>query len=278
MPLTRGRRPVATSSLSPRSSRPSSNSRTKSSPSRRAAFTLADRASSMPSRRRTSPSASPSGAGSRAEHVLGHVDDHHLTAQPAHCLGHLDADRPAAEDRAAAAGRPSCEVTSRLPQTPSSSRRPGTGGTNGSAPFASTTWSAVWRTPSTSTTPGPASRPLPRSRSMPFSASQRSCAGVRVVRDHEVAPGERRLDVDLRARRRLARRRAPPRPAAAASWTGCTPSRSTRRRPARARRSRRAGRPRPARRRSARPASPRRARSRRSRCSWQPLSSPPCTA
>ena len=31
-------------------------------------------------------------------------------------------------------------------------------------------------------------------------------AGVGVVRDHEVAPGQRRLDVDLRARRRLAGR------------------------------------------------------------------------
>ena len=97
-------------------------------------------------------------------------------------------------------------VTSRFVQMPSSSRRPGTGGTNGSAPFASTTWSAVWRTPSTSTAPTPASRPLPRSRSMPLSASQRSLARVGVVRDHEVAPGERRLDVDLRVRRRLVRR------------------------------------------------------------------------
>ena len=97
------------------------------------------------------------------------------------------------------------EVASRLVQTPSSSRRPGTGGTTGSAPFARTTWSAVWRTPSTSTTPGPASRPVPRSRSMPLSASQRSCSRVGVVRDHEVAPGQRRLDVDLGAGGRLAR-------------------------------------------------------------------------
>ena len=43
-------------------------------------------------------------------------------------------------------------VASRLVQIPSSSRRPGTGGTTGSAPFARTTCSAVWRTPSTSTT------------------------------------------------------------------------------------------------------------------------------
>jgi hypothetical protein len=45
---------------------------------------------------------------------------------------------------------------------------------NGSAPVATTTWSAVWRWPSTSTTPLPASLPLPRISSMPLSASQRS--------------------------------------------------------------------------------------------------------
>ena len=160
-------------------------------------------------------------------------------------------------------------VASRLVQTPSSSRRPGTGGTTGSAPFARTTWSAVWRTPSTSTTPGPASRPVPRSRSMPLVGQPALLPGVGVVGDHEVAPGERRLDVDLGGRRPPRARRGPPRPAAAASSTGCRPSTSTRRRRARAPRRRRAGRPRPARPRSARPATRRRARSRRSRCPWR---------
>ena len=83
-------------------------------------------------------------------------------------------------------------------------------------------------------------------------------ASVGVVRNHEVAPGEGRRDVDLRCRRRRRSRHGPPPPGAAASWTGCTPSRSTRRRRARARRVRRADRPRRARRRSARPASRRR--------------------
>ena len=127
-------------------------------------------------------------------------------------------------------------VTSRLVQTPSSSRRPGIGGTIGSAPFASTTCSAVWRTPSTSTTPGPG-EPAGAAQQVDAVVRQPALlAGVGVVGDHEVAPGQRGLDVDLGARRRLARARAPPRPGAAASWTGCTPSRSTRRRPARARR------------------------------------------
>jgi hypothetical protein len=58
-------------------------------------------------------------------------------------------------------------VASRVLQTPSSSRSPGMGGTNGSEPVATTTCSAVCRVPSTSTTPVPASRPVPRSRAMP---------------------------------------------------------------------------------------------------------------
>ncbi len=62
-------------------------------------------------------------------------------------------------------------VASRVPQTPSSSRRPGTGGTNGSAPVATTTCPAVCRTPSTSTAPVPASTPVPRSSAMPRLAS-----------------------------------------------------------------------------------------------------------
>ena len=63
-------------------------------------------------------------------------------------------------------------VASRLVQIPSSSRSPVIGGMIGSAPQASTTWSAVWRTPSTSTAPVPASRPLPRSSAIPSPASQ----------------------------------------------------------------------------------------------------------
>ena len=66
-------------------------------------------------------------------------------------------------------------VTSRLVHTPSSSRRPGTGGMTASAPVATTTCRAVYRTSFTSTTPGPASAPLPRSRSMCLDASQATC-------------------------------------------------------------------------------------------------------
>ena len=61
--------------------------------------------SSMPSRRRTSPSASPERRGLVGEHALGHVDECHLTAEAAHGLGHLDADRTAAEDQQPAGDR-----------------------------------------------------------------------------------------------------------------------------------------------------------------------------
>ena len=56
------------------------------------------RTSSMPSRRRTSPSASPSGAGSRASTCARALDERDLAAEAAHDLRQLDADRPAAED------------------------------------------------------------------------------------------------------------------------------------------------------------------------------------
>ena len=96
-------------------------------------------------------------------------------------------------------------VTSRLVQMPSSSRRPGTGGMIGSAPFARTTCSAVWRSPSTSTTPR-AGEPARASQQVDAVVGQPALlAGVGVVGDHEVTPGEGRLDVDLGARRRLAR-------------------------------------------------------------------------
>ena len=54
--------------------------------------------SSMPSRRSTSPRASPSGAGSLASTLCGDVDEHDLAAEAAHRLRHLDADRTAAQD------------------------------------------------------------------------------------------------------------------------------------------------------------------------------------
>ena len=126
IPSTRGRRPVATSSRSPRSSRPSSNSRTYSSPSRRAAVACIPSMSSIPSRRRASPSASPSGAGSRA--ARGRRP---RRAPPRRRDGARPAParrppgrRPA---RAGGGGRPSCPSPRGCPRRPRARRRPGIG-------------------------------------------------------------------------------------------------------------------------------------------------------
>ena len=168
-------------------------------PSRRAAVACTPRTSSMPSRRRTSPSASPSGAGSRGEHVLGALDERHLAAEAAHGLRHLDADRPAAEDEQPArdglhaghlaVGPDAVELAQARDRRHD---RIGAGRERRRARRC-----GARRRPRP--TPVPASRPLPRSRSMPLLGEPALLAGVGVVRDHEVAPGERRLDVDLGA-------------------------------------------------------------------------------
>ena len=95
-------------------------------------------------------------------------------------------------------------VTSRLDQTPSRSARPGTGGTTGSEPVATTMCSAVWGTPSTSTTPPPG-QPTGAAQQVDTLVRQPALlAGIGVVRDHEIAIGQSRLDIDLGAGRRLA--------------------------------------------------------------------------
>ncbi len=142
IPSTRGRRPVATSRRSPRSSRPSSSRRTKSSPSRDAAVAWTPRTSSMPSRRSASPSAVPSGAGSRARRCSAASTI--ATSPPRRrttCASSTPAGPPPSTSRRL--GTAFIPVASLVPQTPSSSRKPGSGGTIGSAPLARTTWSAL---------------------------------------------------------------------------------------------------------------------------------------
>jgi hypothetical protein len=144
--------------------------------------------------------------------------------------------------------------TSRFVQTPSKPRRPGTGGD----------WLKTRRHDHVSgrvantvdvdhARPG---QPAATAKQVDAMLGEPTfLASVGVVRNHVVAPGKgphrRRLVLSPPRRSRRAR----PPPGAAASWTGCTPSRSTRHRPARARRVRRADRPLRARPRSARPAS-----------------------
>ena len=218
----------------------------------------------MPSRRSDLGERLAERRGLARQHVLGALDERDLAAEAADRLGHLDADRAAAEHEQPARDRLHARRLAVRPDAlelaQARDRRD-----DRSAPVARTTWSAVWRTPSTSTTPVPARRPRAAQQVDAVVGQPALLPGVGVVRDHEVAPGERRLDVDLRASPPRRARRARPRRDAAASWTGCTPSRSIRRRRARARRRRRAGRPRRARRRSARRARRRRSRSRRSR-------------
>ena len=159
----------------------------------------------MPSRRSTSPSASPSGAASR-ESTFAALSTS-ATSPPrrrtAWAISTPTAPPPSTSIRRGTAFMP---VTSRFVQMPSSSRRPGTGGTNGSAPLASTTCSAVCRSPSTSTAPTPGEPAAAAQQVDAVVLEPALLARVGVVRDHEVAPGERRLDVDLRVRRRLVRR------------------------------------------------------------------------
>ena len=210
----------------------------------------------MPSRRRTSPSASPSGARLAGEHVLGALDERHLAAEAANRLRHLDADRSAAEHEQSARDGLHAGHLAVASRCPSSSRRPGTGGTIGSAPVATTTCSAVWRDAVDLDDARPGEPAAAAKQVDALVGEPALLAGVGVVRDHEVAPGERRRDVDLRARRRLARRvhrlagaqqrlgrDARPVGALAADELALDERR-------------RAGRPRPARRRSARPATP----------------------
>ena len=155
MPSTRGRRPVATSRRSPRSSRPSSSSSD-------VVLAVAPRGGRVHAERELDAVAAQDLAERLAErrglarqHVLGRP----RRAPPRRRGGARPAPsrrRPGRRRaRAAGAGPPSCRSPRGSSRRPSSSRRPGTGGMNGSAPFARTTCSAVWRTPSTSTAPGP---------------------------------------------------------------------------------------------------------------------------
>ena len=152
--------------------------------------------SSIPSRRSASPSAWPSGAASRGSTRSAPSTS---TASPPSRRTTCASSTPAAPPPSTSRRRGTAFmlVASRVPQTPSSSRSPGIGGTNGSEPVATTTCSAVWRTPSTSTTPVPGQASVPRSRSMPRSGQPALLARVGVVRDHEIPPGQRGLDVHL---------------------------------------------------------------------------------
>ena len=139
-----------------------------------------------------------------AENVLGHVDDRRLAAEPVDRLRQLHAHRAAAQYEQSAwhrlhAGRlavgpDALEVAQAGDGRHDRIRAVRQHHVIGGVPL------AVDLDP-----PGPASRPVPRSRSMPVVREPFLLAGVGVVGDHEVAPRESRLHVDLGARRRFAR-------------------------------------------------------------------------
>ena len=203
MPSTRGRRPVATSRRSPRSSRPSSSSED-------VVVAVAAGGGRVPPEDELDAVAAQDLAerlaqrrGLAGEHVSAPSTS--ATSPPrrrtACAISTPTGPPPSTSSRRGTAFMP---VASRLVQMPSSSRRPGIGGMIGSAPLARTTCRRC----------GARRRPRPRRSRRAGPAAQQVdavvgqpalLAGVGVVGDHEVAPGERGLDVDLRGRRRVAR-------------------------------------------------------------------------
>ena len=138
------------------------------------------------------------------EHVLGHVDDHRLAAEPAHGLRHLDADRPAAEDQQAARnglhrGRLAVGPDA-LELAQARDRRHDRIGAVREDHVVGGVAHAVDLDDARAGEPAGAAQQVDAVIGQPALLS-----GVGVVGDHEVAPGERRLDVDLGGRGRLAR-------------------------------------------------------------------------
>ena len=222
----------------------------------------------MPSRRSASLSAWPSGAASRGSTRSAPST---ITASPPSRRTTCASSTPAAPPPSTSRRRGTAFmlVASRVPQTPSSSRRPGDRRheRSGAGRHDDVLGGVPDAVDLDHAGAGQAARAAQQVDAPARPATL--LAGVGVVRHHVVAPGQRGLHVDLRGRRPRRARRAPPRPAAAATSTECRPSTSTRRRPALAPRRRRAARPPPAPRRSARRAPRRRRRSRHSH--WSAL-------
>ena len=158
----------------------------------------------MPSRRRTSPSASPSGAGSRARTCPARLDQGHLPAQAAHGLGHLGADGSAAEYQQPprdglhaghlAVGPDAIELAQ---------ARDGRHDRIGAGRHDHMPGGVTHAVDLHHARPG---QPAGPAQQVDALARQPALLpGIGVVGDHEVAPGQRRLDVDLRAGPRLAR-------------------------------------------------------------------------
>ena len=131
--------------------------------------------SSMPSRRRTSPSASPSGAGSRGSTCSAAFDERHLAAEAAHGLRELDADRTAAEHEQAPRDRLHAGRLAVRPHAVELAQARDRRHERVGAVGDDDVLGGVARRRRPRPRRGPRAGRVPRSRSMPLSVSQRSC-------------------------------------------------------------------------------------------------------
>ena len=158
----------------------------------------------MPSRRSSSPSASPSGAGSRASTWL--APSTRVTSPPrrrtAWAISAPTGPPPRIRSRRGTSFMP---VTSRLVHTPSSSRRPGTGGITGSAPLARIDVPGGVPRAVHLDHAGPGQPAGTAQEVDPVVRQPALLPGVGVVRDHEVPPGQRGRHVHLGVARGLPR-------------------------------------------------------------------------
>ena len=138
------------------------------------------------------------------KHVLASLDEHHLAAEAAHGLRHLDADRAAAEHQQPArnllhAGHLAvCPDALQLAQ--SRHRRHDRVGARGEDDVLGRVPHAVDLDDTDAGETAAAAKQVDAVIRQPALLT-----GVGVVRDHEVAPRERGLDVDLRSPRRVVR-------------------------------------------------------------------------
>jgi len=146
----------------------------------------------------------PQRCGLAGEDVLAALDERHHAAEAAHGLGHLDADRPPAQDEQASRdGLHASHLTVapealELPQ-PRDGRNERLGAVRDDDLFRGVAHAVDLDHARPGEPAGAAQQVDARTRQ----PALRACVGV--VRDHEVTPGKRRLDVDLRTRRRIAR-------------------------------------------------------------------------
>ena len=133
-------------------------------------------------RRRTSPSASPSGAGSRASTCSAPSTSATSPPRRRTACAISTPTGPAAEDEQPARHRLHAGHLAVGPDALELAQARDRRHDRVGAARPATTCSAVWRTPSTSTTPGPASRPVPAQQVDAVVGQPALLAGVGVVR------------------------------------------------------------------------------------------------